>query len=294
MKLYVVIPFFLTSLFVFSQNENNEMRNLFDSIQAIDPYEKLYSKINALKATLEDRENQIEIVNSNNTKLKEYFFRQELYRTVFDQLESGIMPEALQIENYYNSARTAGWIDYDRKFFDIPKSNNTFFLIIFVNPYSDSQVRESSIFKGYPFADFALAFYNEDPILIKQYPKVVAMIKEGKIIFNVESYIPSPVSAMQVSVLEFPSQLFINSSKSPASKKLLASNLLSFISNQVRLAIQDYNNKADVVTSYLKLEKEKLATASIDKKIDLRIKFIEYLKIKYPKIWKKNHYSKTY
>lgn len=286
MKLYVVLPFFLTSIFVFSQNENKEMHNLFDSIQAIDPYEKLYSKINTQKATIENRENQIEIVNNNTTKLKEYFFRQELYRAVFDQLESGIMPEALQVENYYNSAKTAGWIDYDRKFFDIPKSNNTFFLIIFVNPYSDSQLRDSSIFKGYPFTDFVLAFYNEDPILIKQYPKVAAMIKEGKIVFSVESFIPKTLSAMQVSMLEFPSQLFTNANKSVASKNKLASDLLSFISNQVRLAIRDYSNKSDIVTSYLKLEKEKLANASIDKKIDLRIKFIEFLKIKYPEIWK--------
>lgn len=286
MKLYVVLPFFLTSIFVFSQNENKEMHNLFDSIQVIDPYEKLYSKINTQKATIENRENQIEIVNNNTTKLKEYFFRQELYRAVFDQLESGIMPEALQVENYYNSAETAGWIDYDRKFFDIPKSNNTFFLIIFVNPYSDSQVRDSSIFKDYPFTDFVLAFYNEDPILIKQYPKVAAMIKEGKIVFSVESFIPKTLSAMQVSMLEFPSQLFTNANKSVASKNKLASDLLSFISNQVRLAIRDYSNKSDVVTSYLKLEKEKLANASIDKKIDLRIKFIEFLKIKYPEIWK--------
>lgn len=286
MKLYVVLPFFLTSIFVFSQNENKEMHNLFDSIQAIDPYEKLYSKINTQKATIENRENQIEIVNNNTTKLKEYFFRQELYRAVFDQLESGIMPEALQVENYYNSAKTAGWIDYDRKFFDIPKSNNTFFLIIFVNPYSDSQLRDSSIFKGYPFTDFVLAFYNEDPILIKQYPKVAAMIKEGKIVFSVESFIPKTLSAMQVSMLEFPSQLFTNANKSVASKNKLASDLLSFISNQVRLAIRDYSNKSDVVTSYLKLEKEKLANTSIDKKIDLRIKFIEFLKIKYPEIWK--------
>lgn len=286
MKLYVVLPFFLTSIFVFSQNENKEMHNLFDSIQAIDPYEKLYSKINTQKATIENRENQIEIVNNNTTKLKEYFFRQELYRAVFDQLESGIMPEALQVENYYNSAKTAGWIDYDRKFFDIPKSNNTFFLIIFVNPYSDSQLRDSSIFKGYPFTDFVLAFYNEDPILIKQYPKVAAMIKEGKIVFSVESFIPKTLSAMQVSMLEFPSQLFTNANKSVASKNKLASDLLSFISNQVRLAIRDYSNKSDIVTSYLKLEKEKLANTSIDKKIDLRIKFIEFLKIKYPEIWK--------
>lgn len=286
MKLYVVLPFFLTSIFVFSQNENKEMHNLFDSIQAIDPYEKLYSKINTQKATIENRENQIEIVNNNTTKLKEYFFRQELYRAVFDQLESGIMPEALQVENYYNSAKTAGWIDYDRNFFDIPKSNNTFFLIIFVNPYSDSQLRDSSIFKGYPFTDFVLAFYNEDPILIKQYPKVAAMIKEGKIVFSVESFIPKTLSAMQVSILEFPSQLFTNANKSVASKNKLASDLLSFISNQVRLAIRDYSNKSDIVTSYLKLEKEKLANASIDKKIDLRIKFIEFLKIKYPEIWK--------
>ena len=286
MKLYIVLAFFLTSIFVFSQNENNEMHNLFDSIQAIDPYEKLYSKINTQKATIENRENQIEIVNNNTTKLKEYFFRQELYRAVFDQLESGIMPEALQVENYYNSAKTAGWIDYDRNFFDIPKSNNTFFLIIFVNPYSDSQLRDSSIFKGYPFTDFVLAFYNEDPILIKQYPKVAAMIKEGKIVFSVESFIPKTLSAMQVSILEFPSQLFTNANKSVASKNKLASDLLSFISNQVRLAIRDYSNKSDVVTSYLKLEKEKLANTSIDKKIDLRIKFIEFLKIKYPEIWK--------
>jgi hypothetical protein len=37
----------------------------------------------------------------------------------------------------------------------------------------------------------------------------------------------------------------------------------------------------------MKLEDQKLANASIDEKIDMRIKFIEFLKIKYVELWNK-------
>jgi hypothetical protein len=52
-------------------------------------------------------------------------------------------------------------------------------------------------------------------------------------------------------------------------------NLLSFISDQANFMIKN-DKKRQRSTSYLKLENEKLANASIDEKIDMRIKFIEF------------------
>lgn len=103
---------------------------------------------------------------------------------------------------------------------------------------------------------------------------------------NIQSFAPTAVLAMQIMMLGFPSQLFTNTNKSIAIKNMLADNLLSWISDQAAPVIKRYYPKGDIVANYLKLEKEKLANASIDKKIDLRIKFIEFLKIKYPELWK--------
>jgi hypothetical protein len=61
------------------------------------------------------------------------------------------------------------------------------------------------------------------------------------------------------------------------SRKIVA-NLLSFISDQANFMIKN-DKKRQRSTSYLKLENEKLANASIDEKIDMRIKFIEFLKL---------------
>ncbi|MFT5252000.1 MAG: hypothetical protein ACI87N_001002 [Flavobacteriales bacterium] len=49
--------------------------------------------------------------------------------------------------------------------------------------------------------------------------------------------------------------------------------------------IKNNDKKDNLVPSYLKLEDQKLANASIDEKIDMRIKFIEFLKIKYVELW---------
>ena len=286
MKLRVFIPFLLTSFITFSQQEQKEMINLFDSIQAIEPYEQLYSQINSLSFEKKNQQNELQQLRENYQTLKEFFFRQVLYRKVFDQLELGIIPDSLEIETYLNSAKNGNWIQYDWTLFEIPKLNSKAPIIIFVDANSDAIVKEYSIFKGYPFTDFGLAFYKEDTLLIKQYPKVAAMIKTGKIVFSMQSLEAPTLDKMQIMMLEFPSQLFRNTNKSITSKNMLADNLLSWISDQAAPVIKRYYPKGDIVANYLKLEKEKLANASIDKKIGLRIKFIEFLKIKYPKLWK--------
>jgi hypothetical protein len=41
-------------------------------------------------------------LNDDYTKLKEYLFRQDLYKKVFDQLELGIIPDSLELQNYFS------------------------------------------------------------------------------------------------------------------------------------------------------------------------------------------------
>jgi hypothetical protein len=285
MKLYVLIPFLFTSIIVFSQHERKETLTLFDSIMAIEPYEQLYSKINTLQLQNEQQRDEFTRLNDDYTKLKEYLFRQDLYKKVFDQLELGIIPDSLELQNYFRPIDNNFWIYGDWTLFDIPKPDSKSPIIIFIDPEIDADLRSSPGFKRYPFNDFGLSFYNGDTILEKRYPKVAALIKKGEIVFNVRSFAPSVIAYMQSPKLQFPSQLFINSNRSLKSRKIVAANLLSFISDQANFMIKNYDKKDNVVPSYLKLENEKLASASIDEKIDMRIKFVEFLKIKYAELW---------
>jgi len=204
---------------------------------------------------------------------------------VFDQMELGITPDSLQIQNYFRPEDKKYWMYVDWTLFDIPKPDSKSPIIIFIDPEIDADLKGSPAFNGYPFKDFGLSFYKGDTLLKKRYPKVTALIKKGEIVFNLRSFAPPVYAAMQSPRLKFPSQLFKNSDKSFESKKIVAAKLLSFISDQAD-SVMKYNNiKDNVVPSYLKLEDQKLANASIDEKINMRLKFIEFLKIKYTEIW---------
>jgi hypothetical protein len=76
MKLYVLIPLF-TSIIVFHNMKRKEP--LFDSIMAIEPYSN-YSKINTLQLQNEQQRDEFTRLNDDYTKLKEYLFRQDLYK----------------------------------------------------------------------------------------------------------------------------------------------------------------------------------------------------------------------
>lgn len=285
MKSYVLIAFLFTSLIALSQHEKKEVLSLFDSIMAIEPYEQLYTKINTLQLENKQERDQFIRLNDDHTKLKEYFFRQDLYKKVFDQLELGITPDSLQLQNYFRPVDKKYWMHVNWTLFDIPKPDSKSPLIIFIDPEIDAALKGSPTFNGYPFKDFGLSFYNDDTLLKKRYPKVTALIKKGDIVFNVRSFAPPVYAYMQSPLLQFPSQLFINNNKSLESKKIVAAKLLSFIADQAGFVIKKNDRKDNVVPSYMKLEDQKLANASIDEKIDMRIKFIEFLKIKYVELW---------
>jgi hypothetical protein len=80
MKLYVLIPFIYFN-YRFSQHERKETLTLFDSIMAIEPYEQLYSKIH-LQLQNEQQRDEFTRLNDDYTKLKEYLFRQDLYKSL--------------------------------------------------------------------------------------------------------------------------------------------------------------------------------------------------------------------
>jgi hypothetical protein len=49
---------------------------------AIEPYEQLYSKINTLQLQNEQQRDEFTRLNDDYTKLKEYLFRQDLYKSL--------------------------------------------------------------------------------------------------------------------------------------------------------------------------------------------------------------------
>jgi hypothetical protein len=94
--MYLSLPIYFT--YRFSQHERKETLTPFDSIMAIELHEQ-YSK---LTPTIQNEQQRDEFtrLNDDYTKLKEYLFRQDLYKKVFDQLELGIIPDSLEL-NYF-------------------------------------------------------------------------------------------------------------------------------------------------------------------------------------------------
>jgi hypothetical protein len=288
MKKYLAIPLLLFSFVTFSQTDDKEMLSLMDSIKAVDPYESLYAEINELYVKEKNHADEIHHFKEQEVELKEFFFRQILYRNVFDQLELGISPDTLELKKYRNVSiyGDAFWIPDDWSLFEFPKPDSKSPIIIFYDPGTNARLNDSQILKGYPFSDFGIAFKNEDPVLKKRYPKVYAMIKNGKLIFSPKSFATPPILAMQALKLEFPSSLFSNRDKSPQSRQILADNLLIWISDVAAPVLSHDYTTENLVSAYLKVEKEKLKKGNVEDKIELRMKFIEYLRKKYNAIWK--------
>lgn len=289
MKLSLVISLLLSSIISFSQTENKEILSLIDSIKAVDPYENLYAEINELYAKEKNLAEQINVYKEQSVELKEFLFRQIIYRKVFDDLEIGIIPDTLELKKYYSFSandNNAYLMKSDRILFVFPKSDSKSPITVYYDPSTNSRLQNSEILKGYPFSDFGLAFKNDDPVLKKIYPKVYAMIKSGKIIFSDKWFETEPVQAMQALKLEFPSIYFANTNKSLQSRQKLADNLLHWISDVAAPVLKREYTTENMVTAYLKIEKEKLKKATVDDKIELRMQFIEYLRKKYNAIWK--------
>jgi hypothetical protein len=74
--MYLSLPIYFN--YRFSQHERKETLTLFDSIMAIEPYEQLY--INTLQLQNEQQRDEFTRLNDDYTKLKEYLFRQDLYK----------------------------------------------------------------------------------------------------------------------------------------------------------------------------------------------------------------------
>lgn len=288
MKLYLLTAL-LSSFIALSQAEDKEMLLLMDSIKAVDPYESLYTEISELYAKEKNLAETINVYKEQSVELKEFLFRQILYRKVFDDLELGITPDTLELKKYYSfctNSNDSYLMKSDSNLFVFPISASKSPIIVYYDSGTNGKLKNSEILKGYPFSDFGIAFKNEDPIIIKMYPKVYAMMKSGKIIFSYKEFQTQPIQAMQALKLEFPSRLFTNTDKSLQSRQKLADNLLSWISYEAAPVLSHEYTTENLVTAYLKIEKEKLNKATLDDKIELRMKFIEYLRKKYNAIWK--------
>jgi hypothetical protein len=287
MKTYLAI-LLLSSFIAFSQTDDKELLSLMDSIKAVDPYENLYTEINELYEKEKKHADEIHHFKEQEVELKEFFFRQILYREVFDQLELGITPDTLKLKKYRYTSNFGDvyWINEDWSLFEFPKPDSKSPIIVFYDPATNTRLNDSQILKGYPFDDFGIAFKNEDPVLIKRYPKVYAMFKSDKLIFSYKSFATPPILAMQALKLEFPSSFFSNRDKSNKSRQILADNLLSWISDVAAPVLSHEYTTENLVSAYLKVEKEKLKKGSVEDKIELRLKFIEYLRKKYNAIWK--------
>ena len=283
MKKYLVILLLLFSFISFSQTEDKEVLNLMDSIQAVNPYENLYAEINKLQAKERDDASIKLDLENQKAELNNFFFRQILYRKIFDQLELGITLDPLELEKYSHPIDNANffWPTADWRLLKIPETGSKYPIVIFYDPETNTKLNDSQTLKGYPFSDFAIAFINGDAVLKKRYPKVYAMIQSGKIVFSIKSFETPSIVAMQAIKLEFPSNLFSNTDKSLQSRQKLADNLLSWISDVAAPVLNKDYTTENLVSSYLKVEKEKLKKGTVEDKIELRMKFIEYLRKKY-------------
>jgi hypothetical protein len=138
MKSYVLIPFLFTSLIALSQHEKKRYL-AFRQHHGNRTYEQLYTKINTLQLE-KMKTRSIYKTKYDYTKLKEYFF-DRIYIKVFDQLELGITPDSLQLQNYFRPV--------DKKIdackldsFDIPKPDSKS-IIIFIDPEIDAALKGS-------------------------------------------------------------------------------------------------------------------------------------------------------
>jgi ABC-type uncharacterized transport system substrate-binding protein len=74
MKKHLVIPLLLSSFITFSQTQDKELLHLLDSINAIVPYESLYTKINEQSEEMERKSEEIRQLNESQSELNLFFF----------------------------------------------------------------------------------------------------------------------------------------------------------------------------------------------------------------------------
>jgi hypothetical protein len=132
------------------------------------------------------------------------FFFGRIYIKVFDQLELGITPDSLQLQNYFRPVDKKILDACKLDSFDIPKPDSKSPLIIFIDPEIDAALK---VLYMVPLTYLLLTMIP----YLKRYPKVTALIKGDIVLMYVHLL---PVYAYMQSSTQFLSQLFINNNKS--------------------------------------------------------------------------------
>lgn len=269
MRLFCLVLLIISATHVFSQTDDKSMQRLFDSLNTIHLTDNLYNQISYLKQ--KDSSNAHDIYQQS--KIIEYYVRQNVYRDLFDKIESGQMPQEDSLTAYYHT------LFYD-SLFRISDLNSGYPIIIFLSsdtvkiPYG-----EEGWIPAYG-GDFAQRMAEMDASLAKIYPRVFEMLLNGSIQFQYSGYF-NPVGS-EVPKFNFPT--FYLKDNTLIAKKALANDLLEFIydaENILRRFSDSYGFDGNLVPEYLKLEQKKFSKATIDAKIEFRRKFIEYLKQQY-------------
>jgi hypothetical protein len=279
MKVWIVAFLFLSSVPLYSQTKDNDLRSLLDSINAFDPMENLYSQINVLEYANSQQYLKLRTVKRQLNLLGEFCIRQAVYKKIFDQLELGLMPDKVEVEpwvslNKYDVGSYDQW-----SLFEAPPLGRSWPITIYLNESTNYDHEQ------YPVEDIGLALRQEDPILKKRYPTLFKMIKKGKVVFQMKPLTPMSLLESNIAKLRFPSyspKVILNTAQH---KQNYADDLLEWISKNLSPAIKRVEISRDVVADYMKIEKKAYRAPTIDEKINLRIRYIEFLKKKYSMLW---------
>lgn len=284
MKLYLAILLLLSTFTSFSQTEDKDILLLLDSIKSIDPYLSLNKQVNELQDKNVYAYRDLRHLREKYEELAEFYIRQDLYRKAFDEIELGIIPDQTELKLFNDSKRNQNWYFDDWSLVQFPKSDSKP-IIIYIEEITDLTMQESQYLDKYPIKDLGLSLYNGDIILKQRYPKIYAMIKNGKIVFQFLRLTSPIMMAMEIPRLQFPSDLSNNSNKSLKSKQKYANDLLTWISNDLSRAMISIDSKSDVLGDYIKIEKKAYSKPTIDEKITLRLEYIEFVKKKFKMAW---------
>ena len=271
MRLFLLTVCLVSAFTVFSQPKGKITLSLPDSFREIDIADNLYKEINSLEDDTKRLEDDAKTQMRNYNNLEEFCMRQNVYRSFFDKLELGGKPGSDSLSFYYK-------IIYG-PLFNIPDSGKGFPVTVY---YQSADTTKFSAWEERIHSDFANHFLAKDTLLLARYPRVYNMWKQEMIVFESAELGAPVLQPLQVPKFVFPA--FYAANNTTDAKKALADQLLTYISQSAPELIssfkrQGYDVDGDIIEEYVKLEQQKYAKATLDEKIGLRRKFIEYLKM---------------
>lgn len=252
MKLIFIFIFLFFANSIAGQTFIPNETELIKSLDSIKLVENLYQEINSLRnkfgKDVSEALNKYESCREQNYLLSHRL----IFRELLDNLETG--KEITDINGNIQSK----YGKIVRKQFPTSKQ-----ILIIIDTLFDSK-------------DIGYRLYRKDNTLKKLYPNVFKKILLRSIKFEFIEKNEVIVEQLQILRLRFPSLTLIDNNV--PTKQNLAEKYLEFITNE---AIRVFSH--DLIQGYLILEKEQIPDFNIDKIIDLRRKFIEYLKKIYEK-----------